>query len=107
MANTCKVYTFYGCVPLFTVYICSAGLQEICAQGIPVVIAEKNCSVCSIKIPFTLGTVHFNSGPFQGTSLIKTLIMILHTNKHSLNIQSLLGGVKKEGDQIMQKTSKR
>ena len=27
--------------------------------------------------------------------------MILHTNKHSLNIQSLLGGVKKEGAQIM------
>ena len=46
------------------------------------------------------GPVHFKSGPFLG-SLIKSLIMMCITNKLSLKKQSLLGGVKKEGAQIM------
>ena len=54
---------------------------------------------------FDSGQVHFKSGPFLG-SFIKTLIMLCITNKLSLYVQSLLGGVKEEGAQIMHKSFK-
>ena len=57
---------------------------------------------------FDSGPVHFKSGPFlgiliksKGKSLLMICITTEVTNKLSLKKQSLLGGVKKEGAQIM------
>ena len=54
---------------------------------------------------FDSGPVHFKSGPFLGT-FIETLISISITNKLSSKVQSLLGGVKEEGAQIMHESFK-